>query len=99
MAGAMGANSDAATSTERSLGNDGAGNNAEGGSAHYTDVAVKYESAFFYSSPDYRDWVMKHLLCHFGLPHEVVARGVAALQCSQPSPAHSRTQVRLTTHS
>ncbi|KAI3426371.1 hypothetical protein D9Q98_008743 [Chlorella vulgaris] len=66
----MGANSDAATSTERSLGNDGAGNNAEGGSAHYTDVAVKYESAFFYSSPDYRDWVMKHLLCHFGLPHE-----------------------------
>lgn len=38
---------------------------------HYDAVAATYESAFFYSSIEYRDWVMGHLLHHFRLPNEV----------------------------
>lgn len=37
---------------------------------HYDAVAATYESAFFYSSIEYRDWVMGHLLHHFRLPDE-----------------------------
>ena len=41
------------------------------GGQHYEEVAASYEAAFFYSSPDYRSWVMEHVLRHFGLPDEV----------------------------
>lgn len=35
------------------------------------------QAAFFYSSVVYRDWVLAHLLRHFGLPDEV-RRGAIA---------------------
>lgn len=41
--------------------------------AHYTDVADSYEAAFFYSSPEYRSWILEHLMRHFRLPDEVLA--------------------------
>lgn len=41
---------------------------------HYDSVAADYEKAFFYSSIDYRDWILGHLLCHFGLPSQVIWR-------------------------
>ena len=51
-----------------SAASEGAGD--DGG--HYGGaVAAQYEQAFFYSSVEYRDWVMAHLLRHFGLPNEV----------------------------
>jgi hypothetical protein len=39
--------------------------------AHYTAVAESYEAAFFYSSPEYRSWVLERLLLHFRLQDEV----------------------------
>jgi hypothetical protein len=41
------------------------------GGQHYEEVAASYEAAFFYSSPEYRAWVMERVLRHFGLPDEV----------------------------
>lgn len=38
---------------------------------HYESVAAAYEKAFFYSSVEYRDWVLSHLLHHMGLPNQV----------------------------
>lgn len=40
------------------------------GNGHYDSVAEDYEKAFFYSSVDYRDWVLGHLLRHFRLPDQ-----------------------------
>lgn len=50
---------------------------------HYDAVAATYESAFFYSSVEYRDWVMGHLLRHFRLPDEVGSQSMGLL----PVPA------------
>ncbi|KAK9829633.1 hypothetical protein WJX72_006983 [[Myrmecia] bisecta] len=35
---------------------------------HYEEVAAAYEQAFFYSSVEYRDWILQHVLHHFQLP-------------------------------
>lgn len=48
-----------------------AADSAAPGGQHYEEVAANYESAFFYSSLEYREWVMEHLMRHFGLPDEV----------------------------
>ena len=40
--------------------------------SHYVHVADKYEEAFFYSSIEYREWAMQHVIRHFGLPAQVV---------------------------
>lgn len=48
---------------------------------HYDAVAATYESAFFYSSIEYRDWVMGHLLHHFRLPDEVRHHGKVSSAC------------------
>lgn len=54
-------------------------------SHHYDEVAANYEAAFFYSSLEYRKWVLSHLLRHMHLPDPVswqgreVGRWLAAL--------------------
>lgn len=37
-------------------------------------MAASYEAAFFYSSEDYRDWVLGHLMRHMHLPDPVRRR-------------------------
>lgn len=55
-------------------GGSGSGGDGEAGAeaskdSHYAEVAAEaYEQAFFYSSPEYRRWVMGHVERYFGLP-------------------------------
>ncbi|KAL4448274.1 hypothetical protein ABPG75_005493 [Micractinium tetrahymenae] len=59
-----GSDTSAAAATADQSGSD------DGQAQHYDAVAATYESAFFYSSIEYRDWVMGHLLDHFRLPDQ-----------------------------
>ncbi|PSC70320.1 phytanoyl-dioxygenase [Micractinium conductrix] len=47
-----------------------ASSSSSAGQPHYEEVAASYDAAFFYSSIEYRDWVLGHLLRHMRLPDE-----------------------------
>ena len=63
------------------------------GGQHYDEVAANYEAAFFYSSVEYRDWVMGHVLRHFGLPDEVRQRPADVPPAADASVHHPRGAV------